>query len=384
MATYVNIDEAKLKEHLNKQLGQLWGIIKSKADQALRVLIQKFKQRALQTATRSVIQRLSPSLCDQTSDIAKGVEQVNDFSQGVSNSLNKLTQTAIKILGPVEKLLAVVQTILTLPLPTAVPPGIGITISVGQGFEKIKDTLLEFVHAARQLAESITDGVDTVGAANQALSLVLDRTNDLLAFADSYCALVDAYADGLENGTDIGALNQDLLDEYGGILFQMANALELMLDGQDDGGVFDDATQEMLELIEDYAIEEFIPEGVKSRLRRRRIEDSFGTLDGDNKNTDQGDGLNLGPDGLPLGGVGATGIDIPNTNAELYEAIDGNIYILKVEDDPTSPEVALRRFGVAQTTEGVTVLKSPPTFTTKAKTILADIKVRLDTQLSIL
>ena len=178
--------------------------------------------------------------------------------------------------------------------------------------------------------------------------------------------------------------HQDLLDEYGGILFQMANALELMLDDQDDGSLFDDATQEMLELIEDYAIEEFIPEGIKSRLRRRRIDDSFGTLDGDNKNTDQGDGLNLGPDGLPLGGVEATGIDIPNTNAELYEAIDGNIYILKVEDDPTSPEVALRIFGVAQTTEGVTVLKSPPTFTTKAKTILADIKVRLDTQLSIL
>ena len=163
----------------------------------------------------------------------------------------------------------------------------------------------------------------------------------------------------------------------------MANSLELMLDGQDDGNLFDNSTQEMLELIEDYAIEEFIPEGVKSRLRRRRIDDSFGTLDGDNKNTDQGDGLNLGPDGFPLDGV-ASGIDIPDTNSELYEAIDGNIYILKVEDDPTSPEVALRRFGVAQTTEGVTVLKSPPTFTTKAKTILADIRVRLDTQLSIL
>ena len=87
---------------------------------------------------------------------------------------------------------------------------------------------------------------------------------------------------------------------------------------------------------------------------------------------------------MPLGGAAGGGINIPDQNSELYEAIDGNIYILKVEDDPTSPEVALRRFGVAQTTEGVTVLKSPPTFTTKAKTILADIKVRLDTQLSIL
>ena len=313
MATYVQIDEAKLKEHLNKQLGKLWGIIKSKAKQALRVLIQKFKQRALQTATRAVIQRLSPSLCDQTSDISKGVEQVNDFAQGVSNTLNKLTQTASKILGPISKLLGIVRTIISLPIPTSVPPGIGITISVGEGFDEIKSTLKEFVDSAEKLARSISNAVATVGAANQALSLVLDRTNDLLSFADSYCALVDAYADGLENGTDIGGLNQDLLDEYGAILFQMANALELMLDDQDDGSLFDDATQEMLELIEDYAIEEFIPEGIKSRLRRRRIDDSFGTLDGDNKNTDQGDGLNLGPDGLPLGGVGATGIDIPDT-----------------------------------------------------------------------
>lgn len=384
MATYVQIDEAKLKEHLNKQLGKLWGIIKSKANQALRVLIRKFKQRALQTATRSVTQRLSPSLCEQTPDISKGVEQVNDFAQGVSNNLNKLTQTASKILGPISKLLGIVRTIIALPIPTAVPPGIGIPISVSEGFDEIKSSLKEFIDSAEKLARSITNAVATVGAANQALSLVLERTNDLLAFADSYCALVDAYADGLENGTDIGGLNQDLLDEYGGILFQMANALELMLDDQDDGSLFDDATQEMLELIEDYAIEEFIPEGVKSRLRRRRIDDSFGTLNGDNKNTDQGDGLTLGPDGLPLDGSAGGGINIPDLNSELYEAIDGNIYILKVEDDPTSPEVALRRFGVAQTTEGVTVLKSPPTFTTKAKTILADIKVRLDTQLSIL
>ncbi len=384
MATYVQIDEAVLKAHINKQLGKLWGIIKSKAKQALRVLIQKFKQRALLTATRAVVQRLSPSLCEKTSDIAKGVEQVNDFAQSVSNNLNKLTQTASKILSPISKLLSIVKTIIALPIPTSVPPGIGITISVGEGFDEIKSTLKEFVDSAEKLARSISNAVAVVGSANQALSLVLQRTNDLLAFANSYCALVDAYADGLENGTDVGGLNQDLLDEYGNILFQMANSLELMLDDQDDGSLYDDATQEMLELIEDYAIEEFIPEGIKSRLRRRRIDDSFGTLDGDNKNTDQGDGLNLGPDGLPLGGAGATGIDIPDTNAELYEAIDGNIYILKVEDDPTSPEVALRRFGVAQTTEGVTVLKSPPTFTTKAKTILADIKVRLDTQLSIL
>ena len=164
----------------------------------------------------------------------------------------------------------------------------------------------------------------------------------------------------------------------------MANSLEALLDGTDDGSGFDNSSQEMLELIEDYAIEAFIPEGVKSRLRRRRIDDNFGATGGDGVNAGDGTGLNLGPDGLPLGDANNQGINLPDQNSELYEAIDGIVYILKVEDDPTSPEVAQRRYGVAQTLENVTVLKSPPTFTTKSKTILADIKVRLDTQLSIL
>ena len=384
MSTYLNIKEDKLKEQLSKQLGKLKGVIKNKAKAALRTLIRKFKQRAVESATAAVIQRLSPTLCENTSDISKGVEQVNDFTQGVSGTLSKLTQIASRVLSPVNKLLGIVEIIVNLPIPTSIPPGIGIPTSILEKFDDIKNTLREFVHKARNLAESIQNSVASVGAVNAALAGVLDRVNDLMAFAESYCELVDAYADSLENGTDVGGLNKDLLDEYGDLILEMANALELMLDDQDDGSLFDSSTQEMLELIEDYAIEQFIPDGVKSRLRRRRIDDSFGTQDGDGKNAENGDGLNLGPDGLPLDGTAGGGIQIPNQNSELYEAIDGNLYILKVEDDPTSPEVALRRFGVAQTSEGVTVLKSPPTFTTKAKTILADIKIRLDTQLSIL
>ena len=386
MGTYLKIQEDKLKEQISKQLGKLNGVIKNKAKLAMRTLIRKFKQRAIESATAAVVQKLSPTLCDDTSDIATGAEQVNDFLQGIGGTLSKLTQTAAKILGPIQKLLGIVDTIINLPIPTSVPPGIGIPTSVISKFEDIVVTLREFVDKARKLAASITQAVATVQAQASSLTTVLDRLNDLMAFADAYCELVGLYTDSLNGGpgADIGGINQDLLDEYGNILLEMANALELMLEGQDNGNLFDRSTQEMLELVEDYEIGEFIPEGVKSRLRRRKIEDSFGTLDGDGPNAGDGDGLNLGPDGLPLDGAAGGGINIPNQNSELYEAIDGNIYILKVEDDPTSPEVALRRFGVAQTTEGVTVLKSPPTFTTKAKTILADIKVRLDTQLSIL
>ena len=384
MATYLQIDAGKLKEEINSQLGKLGGVIKNKAKLAMKTLIRKFKQRAIQSASAAVIQKVSPTLCENTGDIANGVEQVNDFLQGVSNTTSKLTQTASKVLSIVTKLLKIVDKILALFIPTAVPPGVGIPVNVPLQLEKIIQTLREYADRAIKLAQSIQNGVQTVQEQNLALSTVLDRTNDLMAFADSYCALTESYADSLLTGEDVGSvLNQDLLDEYGDIILAMANSLEFMLDGRDDGSGFDSATQEMLELIEDYAIEEFIPDGVKSRLRRRRIEDSFGNLDGDNKNAGEGDGLNLGPDGLPISGD-TSGINLPDTNSELYEAIDGNVYILKVEEDPTSPEVAARRFGVAQTLEQVTILKSPPTFTTKAKTIIADIKVRLDTQLSIL
>ncbi len=118
MGRYVQIDTGVLKEHLTKQLGKLKGVIKNKGRQALKTLIRKFKQRAIESATSLVIQKLSPSLCENTSDIAKGVEQTNDFLQGVSGSLNKLTQVAGKILGPISKLLGIIKVIIALPIPT--------------------------------------------------------------------------------------------------------------------------------------------------------------------------------------------------------------------------------------------------------------------------
>ena len=79
MGRYVQIDTDVLKEHLNQQLGKLHGMIKNNWRQALKVLIRKFKQRAIDVAIGVVLQKLSPSLCEKTSDIAKGVEQTNEF-----------------------------------------------------------------------------------------------------------------------------------------------------------------------------------------------------------------------------------------------------------------------------------------------------------------
>lgn len=395
MGTFLNIPEGKFKEVLGQQLGQVEGILRAKIKSGIRVLINKFKQRAIEAATSNIVERLAPNLCEKTDDIKTGIGQITDFSESISSKLNKLTQVAGKILGPIEKLLSIVNLILSLPIPTSVPPGIGIPTSVPLRLGDVKQTLKEFIVKARQLAATINALVASVGAISGALDAVLSRLNDIIALAETYCELLGALEDPDE---DSGNLDEDFLAEYNDTLYQLANALGLMLEGDSDGTEFDELSVGMLDLIQEYELEAFIPDGIKSRLRKRRIPDSFSNIGGQNSGTNDGDGIVLGPDGLPIFGTGGTGGTggvggngqgfgenaTPEIDSELFQAIDGVTYRLNIKDDPTSPEIALRRFGTAETLEGVVVLTSPPTFTINSTTILADIKVRLNTQLAIL
>ena len=212
------------------------------------------------------------------------------------------------------------------------------------------------------------------------LALTLDgitkKLSDVLALAKAYCELL-AYAEENE-------LDDEFLDEYRRALLELLEALGLELDELDDGTQFDIVGNELLELLQEFEAEAFIPEGIKSRLRRILLQGSFNSL-GDGVGQDgELDGSGIGPDGLPLGDGSLGDLLGNNVNSELFEAIDGNTYVLSVEDDPTSPAIAPRRFGAANTLEGVIVLKSPATFTTDPRIILDDIKVRLNTQLTIL
>ena len=80
MATFLNIPTDKFKEILGQQLGQVKGILRAKIKSAIRVLINKFKQRAIESATQNVVERLAPNLCEKTDDIKTGVSQVTDIA----------------------------------------------------------------------------------------------------------------------------------------------------------------------------------------------------------------------------------------------------------------------------------------------------------------
>ena len=77
--SYQNIDEQNFKQILGQQLGQVEGILRSKIKTALKVLINKFKQRVIDNATGILTERLAPNVCDRTNDIQNGIEAINGF-----------------------------------------------------------------------------------------------------------------------------------------------------------------------------------------------------------------------------------------------------------------------------------------------------------------
>ena len=60
---------------------------------------------------------------------------------------------------------------------------------------------------------------------------------------------------------------------------------------------------------------------------------------------------------------------------------NGEVYELKIKSDPTSPEIAPRRFAVAIDETGVEILKGPKSFSSSTKILLEEIKFRIDNQL---
>ena len=130
MSSTSNVPEPNFKAILAAQMGNVKGIFKARIKQAKRILLNKFKQRLLDTATQKVVERLSPDLCQKIGDIEQGQNQISDVINSLNQSLDRVSNLAQTILGPITTLLKVVSLVLSLPIPQAVPPGIGVPISI--------------------------------------------------------------------------------------------------------------------------------------------------------------------------------------------------------------------------------------------------------------
>jgi len=413
------LQDTNIKEKLGKMIGINKGNIKAKFKQAQKVLLSKMKAIILQVATGAITEKVSSSMCERMDSINSLRNRLNSFASKIAGVISKLLSTMNRLLGPVAALLRIVQVILTLPIPTAVPPGIGIPLSVATSIDNIRQKILKIVAMISQIVNSIKTLTQTLEQALGPAMSILNKINEVVEFAGAYCELLAGLPD-----EDPSPEFLESLDEAEQALSDALGLIQAELDGLDSEG-FDDIMIDLVDIFTEMEASDLIPEGIKSRLRRRMLLGDFndnnnpgvGSSGGGVIGTDQfgneiggggsgdgtgvgsgggvgtgggvnGGGFGTGPDGQPLGGEGNTGTAGLPPNSELFTAVDGNVYLLKVEDDPTSPLIARRRSGAAAQWNngdiGAVVLKSPLTFTTSSRVILDDIKIRLNTQLALL
>ena len=211
------------------------------------------------------------------------------------------------------------------------------------------------------------------------------------------------------DGLDRDRLNDFLLD-FEQELLDLLNAMSYALSDQViPGRTYEVRTTEIVQLLDDFEDEVAIPDGIKSRLRAIALEGQtrYNTIRGvapgaDRRRTPRAEsdltfsfpdileftsGENVGDISIstPTGPLEIQRVSdiVPDINGELYEAIDGNTYLLTIEDDPKSTyELAKRRFGAARTVpENVIVFKSSTTFTLETSVILQSLRAELDAQL---
>lgn len=64
-----------------------------------------------------------------------------------------------------------------------------------------------------------------------------------------------------------------------------------------------------------------------------------------------------------------------------YTSQGGYTYTIKIQTDPTSPEIAPRRQAIVQDFRGITVLTGPASFASSTDVLIKEIKFRIDNQL---
>ena len=375
--------KTSLKEKIGVAIGKAKGNIVAKFKESKQVILNKMKAVILQVATGAIAEKVSPSLCERMDSVNSLQDRLNEFASKTTDTVNKLLGTAERLLGPISRLLNIVNVILNIPIPQSVPPGIGIPVSVTTLLSNIRAKVNKLVERITRIVQAIRTLVASLQAALAPAMSVLDKINEVCAFAGAYCEVLN----GIDPNDEIDPELEDLLNELEDTLANALGLIQSELDGGSSDG-FDDAMNDILDIFNEMGQGDLIPEGIKSRLRRRAIEGDFDNST--NPDVDGGsgeDGL-IGPDGLPLNTIEATGVAGLPPNSELFTAIDGNVYLLRVQDDPLSPLIAPRRFGTAQLWNdgdpSAVVLTSPETFTPKPRIILDDIKVRLNTQLALL
>ena len=378
---YVNIPESKLVSTIASLVGKIQGDVIGKVIKRAGELETKFRSEGCPTNLGRIRSQLNG---------------LNSSIGAINGKLSKFKKLPQALKAPVGGLKAAKNIILTLPIPQAVPPGIGIPVSITTRYADLLHLLKEFIKQISDDIDGLTHVLDTGGPSSRLQSI--DRAFKKIEVSLKACEIEKAILDKVETGEltrnqlirlgliDIGRLRELGLDEFtkdeeeftekdiDGLL--VSNLGPTLLG---NGCVRDNRTVSQMAIESGLTNDEMF-EKIKNTTNDQclaEVEDNFnlalGTVNSALKNL-EGTQLELDPFDGPTE-------EELNSDKFTHFGPNGEPFFLAIETDTTESFVAPRRFAIAKDASGVVVLRGPKSFSSSVDVLLNEIKFRIDNQL---
>lgn len=325
------------------------------------------------------------------------VNGLNKMIGSIDGRLAKFKALPKKLKAPVNGLKTALKIILSIPIPQAVPPGIGLPINITTKFADTLHLIKEFI---RQISDDI-DGL-TVVTSNSTLQLKsISRILTKLQTTTKICIL-ERELEKLQTSGELtfeDMVRLGLISDEGDLItsnlrrraidFDSYSNLSINQIADKTGLSSNDVLKELLssngKSIEDSTqgnvTESFAVTAATVNSDFDELQDTFRNLLTNLSNSNIGNNIKDN-----IKDVLDTFVDKDDDDKNADENFshtgpNGITYKLDIIKDPQSPAIAPRRFAVALDDEGVIVLRGPKSFSSSVDILLDEIKFRIDNQL---
>jgi len=352
---YVNIKDSEIVNAIAKQVGVVQEVATQKVYELVNDSIQRVRREACPDLTS--VNRLQTK-----------IQAVQGSIGGISRRIEKFNKIAKLIITLITVFKVVKALVLKLPVPQAVPPGIGLPV----GFSMIQTDILH------KFKEKIRQGGDDA----KGIVAVLKTPKDNIKTYTKILGRINLVTNGcrlegiLRREVARGRITEERLKALG-IIKETRSGDEYIFSSLGSNLFSDSLLDRRGNFIETNSAGGISPTD-KNTLADNAEKDLFSSLqklDGENSELDKAISDLFDVYKAPTD-------DKIGTNPDFYyTGANGEIYELKIKLDPDSPSIAPRRFAVAIDKTGVEVLKGPKSFSSSTKVLLDEIKFRIDNQL---
>ncbi len=394
--SFITIPESKVTAFIGSKIGGLQAQLQDKVQAKIQSTITTFVQ-ANACPQQQTLDRL-----------VKSKQTLSDLTERSRKIVDTYKALPSKLRPPINTLDSIIKVLLVLPIPQAVPPGIGLPISISNKYSDLINKLRELVKQTKETIEGIEALVDTTFFDN-----LMNDINSKLSLLDgpiSFCSIENELKDSLTPdelsklglvGTDgrfiISRLVPSLVQET---LVDPIEYADSVNDGNNYGrncfrgpyrpGTIYIHTDERRDIVEGsdgnkYIVNNRAKNGLDTWLdpltgldwelyesnTRRLLEDLLNKL----SNTSLINRRVLDDIKTNLNNYK---IQINPVESGLYRARNGVEFLIEVLDDTTSPPIAKRRFAVARNRQGIIVMRGQPSFASDVNVLVREIRFRLD------